>query len=292
VRGLRQWDDLLRHLVARVVIKRYGETLKLKKNAVYVRNRQLAEYPYLFLEVPRVRDQNLINALQVRGVVLDPTQREIFAKYATSIFRDELDRQLRSRLEDSRSARQAGIFIIPDREAAWFQDALARIVADAVNAGEYESIMTDEGAREELAAEIRDFGKICDKRSARPKLDQCYELRVVFGTARTRTAEGDLEGVTEAVQYIAASGLLLDKHVQPDQDPGKDRFFPHSIKDPRMRIMTVATRSPSYFRVNTNHRGDNDDGIYLQQIALAAMIKLGNAMSENVIKTFHEELPE
>jgi hypothetical protein len=290
ITGLRQWDDLLQHLVARVVIKKYGETLKLEKNAIYVRNRQLADYLYLFLEVPRVRDQNLINALRLRGVVLDRTQREVLTRYATSIFRNEIDRQLRGRLADSRSAKQAGIFIIPDREAAWFQDALARIVTDAVNAGEYEIVITDEGAREELAEEIRDFGKICDKRSARVKMDRCYEVRVVFGKAETKTAKGDLKGVTEATQNIGASGLLVDKHVQPDKDPRKDRIFPHSIKDPRMRIMTVATQSPAYLRVNTNKAGDNDDGIYLQQIALAAMIKLGREMSGNVIKTFHEEL--
>jgi hypothetical protein len=288
--GLRRWDDLLRHLVARVVIKKYGETLELEKNAVYVRNKQLADYPYLFLEVPHVKDQNLINALKSRGIVLDRTQRELLTRYATSIFRNELDRQLRGRLEDYRSAKQAGIFIIPDREAAWFQDALARIVADAVNAGEYEIVITDEGAREELAEEIRDFGRMCDKRSARAKLDRCYEVRVVFGKARTKTAEGDLKGVTEATQNIIASGLLVDKHVQPDKDPRKDRFFPHSIKDPGMRIMTVATQSPAYLRVNTNKAGDNDDGIYLQQIALAAMIKLGRELSGNVIKTFHEGL--
>jgi hypothetical protein len=237
-----------------------------------------------------LRGWHLINDLRVRGVVFDTKQREVFARYATSIFRDELDRQLRRRLGDSQSAKQAGIFIIPDRSAAWFQDALARIVADAVNAGEYEIVITDAGAREELAEEIRNFGQLCAEHNAGAELDRCYQLRVVFGKARTKTAEGDLKGVTEAVQNIAASGVLVDKQVQPDEDPGRVRFFPHSIEDPRMRVMTVATQSPGYFRVNTTQPGRNDDGIYLQQIALEAMIRLGKAMSDNVIKTFQEEL--
>jgi hypothetical protein len=290
ITGLRQWDDLLQHLLARVVIKKYGETLRLEKNAVYVRNKKLADYPYLFVEVPDVKDQHLMSALKARGGVLDRTQRALLNRYATSIFRNELDRQLRSRLEHSRSVKQAGIFIVPDREAAWFQDAMARIVADAVNAGEYEIVITEEGAREELAEEIRNFGKICDEGGAPAKADRCFEVRVFFGKAQTKTAKGDLKGVTEANQNITASGLLVDKHLQPNKDPRKDRFFPHSIKDPRMRIVTVANQSPSYLRATTNKPGENDDGIYLQQIALAAMIKLGRDMSGNVVKTFHEEL--
>ena len=288
--GLEQWQNVLNSMAARVIVNKFGEELELQKNANYLRNKQIADYPYLFITVGKVANKRLMQGLRERGVQPDEQERSNLRGFATTLFRHSVDRQLRHLHAKSKSARGAGIFLIPEYGASWFQDAMARIVADSVNDEAFEEVMDEQGeVREQLIASARNYGKLCQQEDRRRSIDRCLELQVKYDASESVIAEDKLGKVESAFQAITASSVLKDPKINPKQDSAYKRFYPHGLPADQ-RILTVLERSPDYHRIRSESAAHNDDAIYLKIASLAAMISLGESMAESVMQTFREEL--
>ncbi|MCP4408106.1 MAG: hypothetical protein GY807_10175, partial [Gammaproteobacteria bacterium] len=289
IAGLQRWAETLRRMKARVVMRRHGETLNLKKDTTYTRNKRLAEYPYLFIDVAPFIEKKLLADLMTRGAKVDKVERKRLKRYLTTTLRSALDQGLRASLRGAISAKQAGIFILPDTRAIWFQDALARVISDAVNAGEFEITIDDEGERMALSDDLQHFGDPCKHPETRKRDDLCLTLSAQYSGSKIKTAKG-LKGVQKAQQLGVASALLINPSIDKRKDKKYQRFYPHGIADPKQRILTVSNQSREYLRVIDADPKNNDDYIYLRKVALEIARDLGKNMAKKVVQTFKEEM--
>lgn len=119
--GLRAWAGLLNRLQANVEVNLGDAVIKQLKPAAYARKKALAGHPYLFLQVPRLRVDQLIKDLRARGAQFTKRQRQALAqqleRHLSATLRSGMDQALRELLSRSRNSKQAGIFILPDRDA-------------------------------------------------------------------------------------------------------------------------------------------------------------------------------
>ncbi len=278
--GLEAWAGLLSHLKARVELRLFGERLRMEKQATYIRNKRLAEFPYLFLSIRPISVDGFIKDLKARGAEMDRRKKDQLQRHATTMLRNALDRSLQARLRRSGSVKQAGIFLLPDSDAIWFKDALSRIVSDAVNYGDFEIVIDDAGERKQLASDPAEFGKPCGKKAPKQRGDLCLDVVSSYKQGKMHAARPH-GGVQEAQQLAAFFGAL--------RDPYTAQYYPQDL--PRKgRILSGAGKSDHYTRVVGADRSQNDDRIYLLEAALKALQELGEAMAGHGVRTFNKTL--
>jgi hypothetical protein len=280
VSGLEAWAGLLSRLKARVELRLFGERLRMEKQATYIRNKRLAEFPYLFLAIKPVGVDGFIKDLKARGAEMDRRKTTLLQRHATTMLRNALDRSLQTRLRRTGSVKQAGIFLLPDSEAIWFKDALSRIVSDAVNYGDFEIVIDDAGERKELASDPLEFGRPCGKKGPKQRGDLCIDVVSSYKQGKTHAAKPH-GGVQEAQQLAAFFGAL--------RDPYTAQYYPRDLSR-NERILSGASKSDHYTRVVGADRKQNDDRIYLLEAALKALQELGQAMAGHGVRTFNKEL--
>ncbi len=289
--GLRQWDSVLKHMTARIILNKAGEKLKLLKNAEYTRYHNLADHPYLFLTIQAASIKKLLNGMAKRGIELNAAEQARLGGFSTTLFRHHLDASLRRQHNNASSSRDAGIFIIPEHGSAWFNDAMTRIVADAVNAEKF-NIVTDKNGvlKKQLIESARNYGSLCKRNDTIRNVDQCLEIRVMVRDGQTQTSDASQGEVETAVQQSPVAAMLVDPAVNAKEDVNYTRLYPHSIKSPANRILTAAEQSPEYYRFTHQSAAQNDDATYLKIASFKAMLKLSEEMASSVIQTFREEL--
>ncbi|WP_089717216.1 hypothetical protein [Candidatus Entotheonella palauensis] len=277
--GLQNWAELLRRFQARIDLLTRQGRMPVTTDGAGIRNQRDDNYPYLFLEVPEIDQDELIAALQERGEDLNRAELKQLKRYLTAYFRSTLDRSLGKRLRRSRRARQAGIFLLPDTTAIWFQDALERLKAAALDTS---GLLTAPYGRETWPAHIEQYGQHCSTTQVERQVDHCLSVWVKYGGSRT-VAGAPLLTAQYAQQLAAVSGVLVDLSVGP-QDAGS-RYVPTKVKSP---VRTVAQKSQQYVRVINATSQDNDDRVYLRASALEALDELGPAIAEHVEIAFTE----
>ncbi|MEE9397311.1 MAG: hypothetical protein V3V31_09895 [Methylococcales bacterium] len=286
--GLSVWAATLKHLKARAAVQtRSGRTISSEVDANYIRNKRLAEYPFLFLEIPNVKIDQLLVDLKERGAIVDETQREQLQNYITTAVRSTIDYELQQKIRKSGLMKESGIFLLPDTRAIWFKDALSRITADKINYDETELRVGDEDISFGADERTKGYGKPCAGLKAKMKQDLC--LKVVAQHGKSQTHQGSrLDAVKYAKQSATFGGFLI----APPSEEGSTQLYPKSIAVVRKPYIVGSSTSENYIRVKTHDIKANDDRVYLRKVALDAAQAFAQKITENIILTFQEELAE
>lgn len=278
------WNGLLEDLETKVVKNIRGESVQIKQNGAKIRHD--GNHSYLFLRVPDAGVKRLVSDLVKNGETLNDASKDALSRNSVTILRSSLDQALRKKLKESDLTAQAGIFLLPDAQAQWYRDALARVVTDAVNDNE----MIDVNGESQLPEYLQAYGDPCSRSVRKTQQNLCLDVKMVFG--RSEHVEGEEMGGVKNVQQVASvSGLLIDSQIKRSQDPNNLRFYPHSLE--LAKRMTSATGvSDDYLSVVNAPAESKDDRVYLHRAAMDAVMMLGPQIGDHVLQTFYEELQD
>ncbi len=285
--GLQAWAALLSRIRAQVESKLDGDIIKENRSAAQTRMQQEAGFPYLFLTVPSMSVKQLVQDLYARGEKpLQDRERQQLEQYLTGNLRTALDQALREELRRSKKIQQASIFVLPDATEIWFQDAMWRIISNAMNKKQYDyNVATGQDA---LRRHVDYFGRPCEAAELEGRNDLCLAATVLFRGSRTAVSPKTLNNLNYSMQMATVNAALTDPRVKRSGDPNNPRFYPRG-RSQDVLIQKVASASDQYIRVRGE--ADNDDRVYLRAAALAAMRELGQVVAKRlVVPTFREEL--
>lgn len=285
--GLAQWGRLLASVRAEVVLKVRGKTLRLQKNAAVLRNLESAKRSFLLLQVPPMAQTAALRRdLQARG----GNDAKALEQQLTLAFKGGFDAALRRGLDRSASGKESAIFLVPEAGSQWFRQTLDRVIADAINDGETELVITEYGTQEELPDYLENFGGLCRPAVARSEGHRCMNLKLSYGGSETKSGGSRVgASVEEARQLVTAAGNLHEPIIKAAGCPRKDCYFPHGISAAKDRIVYAAKGSDFYIRALGAAARDNDDRVYFRSAAVKAFEDLGADLAERVLQTYREE---
>lgn len=284
--GLHAWAEVLRHLKAVVTVyHNSGSKLSVEQSALWKRKKEQANQRYLYISLPsfRVQLNQLFKDLDQRSKqALSKVDKKQLTNFMTTVIRSHLDQKLQAHLEKSNDYNQSGIFLLPDPNATWFQDALSVLIARVINQENEGIVSTDEGFKYNDSTA---FDNSCSTLNRVDNKDACLSMNVKYYKSLTEPPVEN-ENVVYTKQTAFITGVLLN----PKESDKQKRYFPKGKKP----LVNSVGSSDTYVTIKDekNKVKDNEDRIYLREAAQKAAENLAAEMVENIILTFQQTTAE
>jgi hypothetical protein len=276
-RGLFAWRQLLEAMSGVYYDRKYSTDLDL--NARQVRNREQLSIPYLFVQTPspRVNINGLLAGLRDRGLVEVADERPTLQNHYNVLFRSALDRSLRAAISAGEAAENARIMLLSDAQSEAFQNALLIVCAEQSRGFNRDDCLEPLHLIERLCqADSPEFATTRNRRG-----DSCVLASLAYGRSLTRLNDEDLVGVRDAEQRIQAAG-----YVRAPENARDAATIPCLNLESQEQSAHLVGVSDTYYRIDGET--ENDDGLYLMDAALEALIKQSECMAERLLERYRE----